>query len=148
MFYDRLSALCLIPSFIRSVGTPLHPIMISTLSRYNSASTGLNQDSNPQSHGLYVSPATLKLNRIFEQNRQRQQKKDGGKVQEPPATPQAKGKPRLLLMGQRRYGLIILFSDLLGRRLTRPFQEWQVVHIKRCFSQTATKRDVVSRIDS
>lgn len=38
------------------------------------------------------------------ENRQQQQKKDGVKAQEPTAAQQAKGKPRLLLMGQRRSG--------------------------------------------
>jgi hypothetical protein len=49
----------------------------------------------------YISPAALNLHRVYEQNRQRLQKKDGAKVPDPTA-PQTKGKPRLLLMGQRR----------------------------------------------
>jgi Ras-related GTP-binding protein C/D len=55
----------------------------------------------------FISPATLNLHRVYEQNRQRLQKKDGAKVPDP-TTPQTKGKPRLLLMGQRRYGLLPL----------------------------------------
>ncbi|KXX78027.1 GTP-binding protein gtr2 [Madurella mycetomatis] len=51
----------------------------------------------------YISPAALNLHRVYEQNRQRLQKKDGAKVPDPMA-PQTKGKPRLLLMGQRRSG--------------------------------------------
>ncbi|AEO57765.1 hypothetical protein MYCTH_2079857 [Thermothelomyces thermophilus ATCC 42464] len=51
----------------------------------------------------YISPAALNLHRVYEQNRQRLQKKDGAKVPDPTA-PQTKGKPRLLLMGQRRSG--------------------------------------------
>lgn len=51
----------------------------------------------------FISPAALNLSRVYEQNRQRIQKKDGPKVPDP-TTPQTKGKPRLLLMGQRRYG--------------------------------------------
>jgi Ras-related GTP-binding protein C/D len=39
----------------------------------------------------HISPAQLNLERVYEQNRVNVQKKD------------AKGKPRLLLMGQRRY---------------------------------------------
>ncbi|KAK3943006.1 GTP-binding protein gtr2 [Diplogelasinospora grovesii] len=52
----------------------------------------------------YVSPATLRLERVYEQNRQRLQKEDGARVPDPATTPQIKGKPRLLLMGQRRSG--------------------------------------------
>ncbi|KAK4650197.1 GTP-binding protein gtr2 [Podospora pseudocomata] len=51
----------------------------------------------------FISPAALNLSRVYEQNRQRIQKKDGPKVPDP-MTPQTKGKPRLLLMGQRRSG--------------------------------------------
>ncbi|KAK0736955.1 Gtr1/RagA G protein conserved region-domain-containing protein [Apiosordaria backusii] len=51
----------------------------------------------------FISPAALNLSRVYEQNRQRIQKKDGPKVPDP-TTPQTKGKPRLLLMGQRRSG--------------------------------------------
>ena len=52
-----------------------------------------------------MSPATLNLERVFEQNRQRLQRKDGAKAPEPePAAGLlAKGKPKLMLMGQRRY---------------------------------------------
>ncbi|KAM7205030.1 Gtr1/RagA G protein conserved region domain containing protein [Rhypophila sp. PSN 637] len=61
----------------------------------------------PPRRGLvrWISPAVLNLERVYEQNRQRVQKKDGGKApagQSP--VPQTKGKPRLLLMGQRRSG--------------------------------------------
>lgn len=57
-----------------------------------------------------TSPALLNLERVYEQNRQRTQKRDGTPVaakqpepaqSAPPAPP--KGKPRLLLMGQRAY---------------------------------------------
>ncbi|KAL2124349.1 hypothetical protein VTJ04DRAFT_714 [Mycothermus thermophilus] len=51
----------------------------------------------------YVSPAVLNLHRVYEQNRQRLQKKDGVRVPDPTAV-HTKGKPRLLLMGQRRSG--------------------------------------------
>jgi len=54
----------------------------------------------------YQSPAALKLYRVYEQNRQRLSKDDGAiavKVPDSTATiPQPRGKPRLLLMGQRR----------------------------------------------
>ncbi|KAK4148607.1 hypothetical protein C8A00DRAFT_38818 [Chaetomidium leptoderma] len=51
----------------------------------------------------YISAAALNLHRVYEQNRQRLQKQDGAKAPDPTA-PQTKGKPRLLLMGQRRSG--------------------------------------------
>lgn len=49
----------------------------------------------------YVTPAQLNLTNIFEQDRQRQLKNNGIKADET-SLDQAKGKPRLLLMGQRR----------------------------------------------
>ncbi|KAK8058950.1 GTP-binding protein GTR2 [Apiospora phragmitis] len=56
-------------------------------------------------HSSVLSPAQLNLERLYEQNRTRQHQKDGSKATEPstPGAP-AKGKPRLLLMGQRRSG--------------------------------------------
>ncbi|KAH8909969.1 hypothetical protein BR93DRAFT_443047 [Coniochaeta sp. PMI_546] len=78
--------------------------MASSLSRCNSTGAIQAPDSSPRRRGLYISPATVKLNHVFEQNRQRQQKHEGVKGQETSATPQGKGKPRLLLMGQRRSG--------------------------------------------
>jgi Ras-related GTP-binding protein C/D len=50
----------------------------------------------------HISPAQLNLERVYEQNRLNIQKKDAAKVIEPAPGPAAKGKPRLLLMGQRR----------------------------------------------
>jgi Ras-related GTP-binding protein C/D len=50
----------------------------------------------------HISPAQLSLERIYEQNRLNVQKRDGAKAPEPAPGPAAKGKPRLLLMGQRR----------------------------------------------
>lgn len=54
-------------------------------------------------HSSVLSPAQLNLERLYVQNRARQQQNDGAKATEPstPGAP-AKGKPRLLLMGQRR----------------------------------------------
>ncbi|KAI1263954.1 Gtr1/RagA G protein conserved region-domain-containing protein [Xylariaceae sp. FL1019] len=49
-------------------------------------------------------PAQMNLTRVFEQNQQRQQKNDGARAPEQPSDVAAKGKPRLLLMGQRRSG--------------------------------------------
>jgi Ras-related GTP-binding protein C/D len=53
----------------------------------------------------HISPAQLNLERIYEQNRQVSQKKDASNAPEPAPGPAAKGKPRLLLMGQRRQAL-------------------------------------------
>lgn len=50
----------------------------------------------------HKSPAMLNLERVFEQNRQRPQKRDVTKMPEIPLV-QTKTKPRLLLMGQRRF---------------------------------------------
>ncbi|TVY45175.1 GTP-binding protein [Lachnellula subtilissima] len=52
----------------------------------------------------HISPAQLNLERVYEQNRINIQKKDATKAPEPAPGPAAKGKPRLLLMGQRRSG--------------------------------------------
>ncbi|KAK3333687.1 Gtr1/RagA G protein conserved region-domain-containing protein [Cercophora scortea] len=65
---------------------------------------GGNASSNRPVRTTYLSQAVLNLHRVYEQNRQRLQKKDGAKVPDPIAVPQTKGKPRLLLMGQRRSG--------------------------------------------
>ncbi|CAK7238820.1 MAG: GTP-binding protein gtr2 [Sporothrix thermara] len=56
-----------------------------------------------------TSPALLNLERVYEQNRQRSQKRDGtvaaaAKQPEPAPPAPPKGKPRLLLMGQRASG--------------------------------------------
>lgn len=51
----------------------------------------------------HISPAQLNLERAHEQNRINVQKKDAAKVSDLAPGPAAKGKPRLLLMGQRRY---------------------------------------------
>ncbi|KAI6379128.1 hypothetical protein MCOR25_002106 [Pyricularia grisea] len=53
-----------------------------------------------------MTPAKLNLERIYEQNRQRLQKREGSSTKLPDSLIDAssKGKPRLLLMGQRRSG--------------------------------------------
>jgi len=108
-------------------------------------------ESQPQSprRGLvrWISPAVLNLERVIEQNRQRTQKKDGSiKAPGQIPTPQTKGKPRLLLMGQRRYESQLSCAD---RSLTNnsPKQERQVIHLERGLSQAAPTRDVISRVD-
>lgn len=50
----------------------------------------------------HISPAQLNLERVYEQNRLNAQRRDAAKVPELAPGPAAKGKPRLLLMGQRR----------------------------------------------
>lgn len=49
-----------------------------------------------------LSEASLSLERIQKQNRANMQKKDSSKTIEPSPASTGKGKPRLLLMGQRR----------------------------------------------
>jgi hypothetical protein len=51
------------------------------------------------------SPAQQNLTRLFEQNQQRGQKNATAKAPEQAPDGATKGKPRLLLMGQRRYVL-------------------------------------------
>lgn len=50
----------------------------------------------------HESPALLNLQRVYEQSRRGVLKKDAAKPAEPVPGPPVKGKPRLLLMGQRR----------------------------------------------
>ncbi|KAK4457474.1 hypothetical protein QBC42DRAFT_188519 [Cladorrhinum samala] len=51
----------------------------------------------------FISPAVLNLHRVYEQDQQRIQNKDGVKVPDPTVA-QVKGKPRLLIMGQKGSG--------------------------------------------
>lgn len=66
----------------------------------------------------HISPAQLNLERVYEQNRINIQKIDATKAPEPAPGPAAKGKPRLLLMGQRRYVDTLLkhrlYSQIVG----------------------------------
>ncbi len=59
----------------------------------------------------HISPAQLNLERIHEQNRANVQKFDPAKALAPAPGAAARGKPRLLLMGQRRcaFQLILLW---------------------------------------
>ncbi|PBP25236.1 hypothetical protein BUE80_DR003718 [Diplocarpon rosae] len=52
----------------------------------------------------HISPAQLNLERLYEQNRSIAQKNNAASAPGPAPGPAAKGKPRLLLMGQRRSG--------------------------------------------
>jgi len=79
-------------------------VMSSAASSQLPSTIGSTYGSPPRrSRVRYLSPASLKLGHVFEQNRQRLQHRDGGKQPELVAPPLTKGKPRLLLMGQRRY---------------------------------------------
>lgn len=60
----------------------------------------------PQAGDNTPTPAQLNLTRLFEQNQPRQQKNMAAKASENPPDGMPKGKPRLLLMGQRRYDCI------------------------------------------
>ncbi|KAI2638268.1 Gtr1/RagA G protein conserved region-domain-containing protein [Xylaria nigripes] len=69
------------------------------------------RDASPERDGYERSaqaeaptPAQLNLTRLFEQNQQRQRKNLVAKALEHPPDDSTKGKPRLLLMGQRRSG--------------------------------------------
>ncbi|POR37187.1 GTP-binding protein gtr2 [Tolypocladium paradoxum] len=64
----------------------------------------LGNDANFTSHSRSgtMSPATLNLRRIHEQTGTRPQTKDAPKAVDPAPAQPTKGKPRLLLMGQRR----------------------------------------------
>lgn len=57
------------------------------------------------------SPARLNLRRLYEQSRRDAPNQDGAKPTSAlaPPPPATKGRPRLLLMGQSRYGIATLF---------------------------------------
>lgn len=65
----------------------------------------LTPDIPRPSNVKYVSAAALNLERVYEQNRARLQQRDGAlsPTSEQVTAIAGKGKPRLLLMGQRRY---------------------------------------------
>lgn len=63
----------------------------------------------------HISPAQLNLERLYEQNRSIAQKKDAATAPGPAPGPAAKGKPRLLLMGQRRLVVVTWYLDLADR---------------------------------
>lgn len=60
-----------------------------------------NDEESAQAEDL-PTPAQMNLTRLYEQNQQKQQKNMAAKANEQPPEAPAKGKPRLLLMGQRR----------------------------------------------
>lgn len=76
----------------------------------------LHEQDSPVGHGSdealaqagesSLTPAQLNLTRLFEQDQQRLQKNMLTKAAEHPPDGTAKGKPRLLLMGQRRYDAV------------------------------------------
>lgn len=108
-------------------------IMSSAGPSRSSSAPGTPRRSNVK----YVSVAALNLERVYEQNRARLQQRDGAlsPTNEQASANAGKGKPRLLLMGQRRYVLFrsrgISYSNLLTRA-----QEREVIDLKRSFPQS------------
>lgn len=90
-----------------------------------------------------ISPAVLNLQRVYEQNRQRLEQIESGIMPDATAQqqPAAKGAPRLLLMGQRRY--VIFLVCQFARVLTSP-KERQILHFQRRLSQAPPQRDTLS----
>lgn len=64
--------------------------------------TGFNSQGGSLRTSGRLSPARLTLQRVYDQSRQGAPAKDASKPLEAPPGPPGKGKPRLLLMGQRR----------------------------------------------
>jgi hypothetical protein len=95
---------------------------MSTVTFPTNVSTASSSCGSPPSRlpVRYLSPASLNLGRLFEQNRQRLVRRDGLKTATEPVTGQAppKSKPRLLLMGQRRCETWACTSTSLQRMLT------------------------------
>lgn len=60
------------------------------------------EDPHREDENDGISAAQLNLERVIEQNRQREQKNAPKAVEQQNPGPPTKGKPRLLLMGQRR----------------------------------------------
>lgn len=77
-----------------------HSIMSSAGPSRSSSASGAPRRPNVK----YVSAAALNLERVYEQNRARLQQRDGASspTNEQASANAGKGKPRLLLMGQRR----------------------------------------------
>lgn len=87
----------------------------------------------------YLSAATLNLERVYEQNRARLQQRDGAlsPTNEQASANAGKGKPRLLLMGQRRYGYEEAGWKQSGEermQIDRQTQKRKVVYLERCLS--------------
>jgi hypothetical protein len=62
---------------------------------------GASSAQGPSTDAL-ESLAKLNLQRVYQQSRRGAPKRDGSRTTEPTAPPITKGKPRLLLMGQKR----------------------------------------------
>lgn len=78
--------------------------MYSRLRGHHSPDAKDDDEMSSQAGASPPTPAQLNLTRLYEQNLERQQKNVAAKALDNPPDGQAKGKPRLLLMGQRRYG--------------------------------------------
>lgn len=109
------------------------------------------EGDDPSAHtfGGRLSPAKLNLQRVYEQNLRGAQKKDVSKLVDPsaPAGVPTKGKPRLLLMGQRRYVAPSLLLEIV-KILTREIQKRKVLHLKCSLPQATAERDLVLRVNS
>ncbi|KAI1164222.1 Gtr1/RagA G protein conserved region-domain-containing protein [Nemania serpens] len=78
--------------------------MTSRLRGYDALPRRNSDEQSARAADASPSPAQLNLTRVYEQNQQRQQNNTAAKAPEHPPDGTAKGKPRLLLMGQRRSG--------------------------------------------
>ena len=114
------TVLCLPRPFPRALkpSTSCRTMSSSTPPRVVSALDSTYGSPSRRSRVRYLSPASLNLERVFEQNRQRLQQRDGGKQADIVAPLPPKGKPRLLLMDQRRY--LSLSTNSRSRELTIP----------------------------
>lgn len=86
----------------------------------------------------YLSPASLNLERVYAQNRARLQQREGtlSPSNDPASLNAGKGKPRLLLMGQRRYDPERKDVRVEGARADRPLQEREIIYLKRRIPQS------------
>lgn len=92
------------PPFL-ALALALATIMPESLLETGRRRTKLDRSYNgPPRQGpvRHISPAQLNLERIHEQNRANVQRVDPAKALAPAPGAAARGKPRLLLMGQRR----------------------------------------------
>jgi hypothetical protein len=89
------------------------------------------------SHTHSARSAKLTLQLLRDQSLRGASPKDAKAQAEPGPGMPIKGKPRLLLMGQRRYSLHAWTHESLVNDWW--LQEWQVVHLKRRLPQTSPK---------
>lgn len=114
------------------VAMTLNPPLREALAAEMGDDTNLTARS---SSGL-MSPAELTLQRIHMQSSAGAQNKDAAKPTEPGLGLPAKGKPRLLLMGQRRY--VVPCPGAISCPLTA-MEEWEIIHLECRISQVASE---------